>query len=78
MLPAYVLLLTAVFRNEWSSTTRLLAAAALSGPIIANIAISILEMRGLGFLLCLCLILVGLIAVRRASIQSPSLVARLA
>jgi hypothetical protein len=78
MLPAYVLLLTAVFRNEWSSTTRLLAAAALSGPIIANIAISILEMRGLGFLLCLCLILVGLIGVRRASIQSPSLVARLA
>jgi hypothetical protein len=78
MLPPYVLLLTALFRYEWSSSTRLLAAAALSGPIIANIATRRLEMRGLGFLLCVCLILVGLTAVRRASMQRPSLLVKLA
>ncbi len=78
MLPAYVMLLTALFRNEWSSSTRLLAAVALSGPIIANIATSKLEMRGLGILLCVCLIVVGLTAVRRASIQHPSLLVKLA
>ena len=37
-----------------------------------------LEMRGLGFLLCVCLILVGLTAVRRASMQLPSLLVKLA
>jgi hypothetical protein len=72
MLPAYILLLTALFRDEWSLTARLLSAAALSGPIITKIAIGRLEMRGLAYLMCLSLILVGLTAVRRASIKSPS------
>jgi len=66
MLPAYILLLTVLFRDEWPSTARVLSAAALCGPIISRIAIQRLEIRGLAFLISFSLIVIALAAARRA------------
>jgi Glycosyltransferase family 87 len=69
MLPAFILLLTTLFRDEWPLTVRALSATALSGPIITQIVMNKLATRGLAFLMCFSLILVGLTAVRWASIR---------
>lgn len=66
MLPAYILLLTVLFRDEWPSTARVLSAAAFCGPIISRIAIHQLEIRGLAFLISFSLIVIALAAARRA------------
>lgn len=71
-LPGYILLLTALFRDEWPASVQILSAGALSGSMVVQIAnIGLLEARGLTFLMCFSFILIGLAAVRNASGRFP-------